>query len=210
MELCGKCVIKDSKIVHINKIFLNQIQESESQLLNQDIINFIADTSKLAVEEILNQTEENNVAVFYENSENQIFELQTNVFPMDDLVILSTKNLLSNEVNISTIFDMLSDLSGIGVIQQDFTEAVRMLEDLTAKGHSDLRKYFYENVDQIYEFHSKIRLERINNEVVNILEGSGYDEVFEFLNQSRKMTTTDYIDSMLEMYYNRSSGFTQK
>ncbi len=210
MELCGKCVIKDKKIVHVNKMFLNHIKESESQLINKDISNIISDKSKLDVEEILEHGKENNVTLFYQNTKNQILELQTNVFPMDDYLILSTKNLISSEVNISTVFDMLSDLSGIGVIQQDFTEPIKMLEDLVEQGHTDLRKYFYENVDKISEFHSKIQLQRINNEIVNIFEGSGYEEVFDFLNVSRKMTTTDYIDSMIDMYYIRSSAFTQK
>lgn len=95
--------------------------------------------------------------------------------------------------------------SPVAILEEDYTAVAARLDDLRAAGVTDLERYLRDNVGELQELVSCIRVTRANERAIEMMGADSFDDLVEGLvGQRQESEMVSYIDQFVAVWEGRT------
>jgi len=173
----------------------NQIQDNIQKILAGKTLNHIVRNIKKDGTEVYNELYETKIIL--PEIGDGILSISNDITKQ----VLAERKLKANELSYQELFEY----SPIPILEEDVTELFAFLDKLKESGINDLRKYFDDNSQVVYNCIKKIKPLKMNNAGLKLYEFKNIDE---FKSNFENIFTPRSIEVFKEQLIAFSKGFT--
>jgi len=215
---------KKDRIIDANSEYCRLLEYSREELLSMTLDELLSERRKKRSGSILLSGIKNHANNTFEtvgvSKTGKLIPVEITVMPITDsgntfyfsIVrdITEEKNIQQDLIRSEKRYRTFFDNAGISIWEEDFSAAVKILDDLRDLGVKDLRAYCNEHPNFVFSVIDRIEVLDINNETLNLMEADSKDQILGSLDKLFDLDEENVVREELIAIWNKQERFVSE